>query len=186
MVIVLVSFLVVGGLVAVGVVLLPDPAPETVTYYACLRNNRSIWLGTALPESCPSGTNLVQADMKVVDPDHSIGHRLTVFLRRWLSIPGVMAVLVVASLFWVLAGLRLRGWLFMWWLLVPPLAFVAAVCVAGPGRWFPKEPWEGPSVISLGTGDAITVLDLVGLAIGAVTVALAIRLATLRWHNRLD
>lgn len=184
-VIVLVSVLIAGGL-AVGNFLLPDPAPETLTYYVCLLNNDVIWYGETQPNRCPRNTDMVRADFIKVDEDHSIGHRLTLFLRSWLSIPGVMTILVIASLLWLFAGWSLGGWLYVQWLLVPLLAFAAAACVAGPGHWFAKEPWEGPSLISLGTGDAITALDLVGLTLGVLAIALAIRLATLRWRYRLD
>jgi hypothetical protein len=183
-VVVLVSVIIAGGLAA-GNVLLPDPEPEILTYYVCLLNNEVIWYDETQPDRCPRHTEMIRADFVKVDEDHSAGHRLTVFLRSWLSIPGVMTILVVASLLWLFAGWRLGGWRYVQWLLVPLLAFAAAACVAGPGHWFAKEPWEGPSVISLGTGDAITVLDLVGLTLGALAVVLAIRLATLRWRYRL-
>ena len=185
MMIVLVSVLIASGLLASNF-LLPDPAPETRTYYVCVLNHRVVWYGETQPNRCPRDTDMVRANFIKVDEDHSIGHRLTLFLRRWLSIPGVMTILVVASLLWLFAGSSLGGWLYVQWLLVPLLAFAAAACVAGPGHWFAKEPWEGPSVISLGTGDAITVLDLVGLTLGALAIALAIRLATLRLRDRLD
>lgn len=126
---------------------------------------------------------LSDRDVEIVDPERSIGHRLTVLLRSRLSIQGVMVVLVVAGLLWVRVGWHLGGTVRVRWFLVPLLAFVAAACVAGLGHWFPKKPYEGPSVISLGTRDAITLIDLVGLTIAALTVVLALRLAPYRWRR---
>ena len=88
-----------------------------------------------------------------------------------------MIVLCVATVIWVLAGWHIEGVLALaGWVSVPVLAFVAAACIAGPGHWFPKEPYEGPSVIPLGNADAITVLDLVGLVLATDAVLLAVRL----------
>lgn len=167
---ILLACLSVGGL-AIGVIIGTRPEPRTATLYACVRNSRVLWVGANAPAGCPRDSDLIRdEEVEIIDPDRSLGHRLTLLLRSQLSIPGVMAVLVVASLFWLRAGWRLSGSLRVRWFLMPLLAFVAAACVAGPGHWFPKEPYEGPSVIPLGTGDAVTVLDLVGLEIGRAHV----------------
>ncbi len=156
-----------------------------MTIYACVRNTRVVWIGTSPPAECPRGSELFRDDeVEIVDPERSLRHRLTVVLRSWLSIPGVMAVLVVTSLFWVRAGWGLDGSLRVRWLLVPVLAFLAAACVAGPGNWFAKEPWEGPSIISLGKRDAVTLLDLVGMTIAALAAALAVWLVASQWGRR--
>jgi hypothetical protein len=127
---------------------------------------------------------VVDPEFEIPDPDHSFGHRLTIVLRSWLSIPAVMVLLVLASLGWLWAGRRLAGKRRLRWLLVPALLLVAATCIAGPGHWFPKKPYEGPSVISLGTRDAITALDLVGFTLSALSLALAIHLTSDLWRHR--
>ena len=167
---------------ATSLVLRAEPGPEVVTYYTCVRNGRLAWVGTTPPERCPRGSEFTRTSSELVDPNHTPGHKLTVFLRRWLSIPGVMMMLTVASLLWLTTWRQLARSRTVEWLLVPLLAFSAAACVAGPGHWFPKEPWEGPSVISLGAGDAVTVLDLIGFALAAASVTLAFHVA--RHHRR--
>jgi hypothetical protein len=171
--------------IALGATVLTTPRPETAAIYACLRGEQVVWWGLESPEQCPRGSEpFVDPEVQIGDPDRSIGHRLTLVLRRWLSIPGVMVALTLASLGWLWAGWKLAGAVSLRWLLVPILLLVAATCVAGPGHWFAKEPFEGPSIISLGTGDAITALDLVGLSLAMFAIALAIRLTSDRWPRQ--
>lgn len=164
------------------------PQSRTVTIFACVRGEQVVSWRTDHPKRCPTGSQLVvDPEFEIPDPDHSFGHRLTIVLRSWLSIPAVMVVLALVSLGWLWAGRKLAGSLRLSWILVPALLLVAATCIAGPGHWFPKEPYEGPSVVSLGTRDAITVLDLVGFTVAALSLALAIHLVSdLLRHRPLD
>lgn len=160
---------------------LTEPGTTTVPIYACVQGPQVVWWGSDRPEGCPAGSELIyDPDVLVIDQNESVGHRLTVVLRSWLSIPGVMATLAVASCGWILLGYRLHGALSTDWLLVPLLLLIAATFVAGPGHWFPKEPYEGPSVISLGTHDAVTALDLAGFALAGLALVLAFHLTTNR------
>jgi hypothetical protein len=170
---------IVAGAITIGVRVLTEPGTTSVQIYACVQGQHIVWWGPDRPERCPTGSELVyDPDVTLVDQDKSIGHRLTVVLRNWLSIPGVMATFALASCLWLVAGWKLHDTLPVSWLLVPLLLLVTAVCVAGPGHWFPKEPYEGPSIVPLGTRDALTALDLVGMTIGAFAAGLGIYLAT--------
>jgi hypothetical protein len=42
----------------------------------------------------------------------------------------------------------------------------------GPGRWFPKESFEGRVLVELGPSDAITALDAVGFTVAVFALAL--------------
>jgi hypothetical protein len=177
------------GFVAVGIVLgaalLTTPEPETIAMYACVRGEQVVWWGMESPEQCPSGSKpFVDPEVQIGDPDRSVGHRMTLVLRRWLSIPGVMVALTLVSIGWLWAGWKLAGSVSLRWLLVPILLLAAATCIAGPGHWFAKEPFEGPSVISLGSGDAVTILDLVGLTLAILAIALATWLTFNRWPRQ--
>jgi len=68
------------------------------------------------------------------------------------------------------------AWLVAGWLLVPLLVAIASFCVAGQDILFPDGSLEGPHLIRLGEGDAITMSDLMGVAIGGIACLLALAL----------
>ena len=166
---------IVAGVVGLGV--LARRESSTVPYFACYRNGEVTQFGRTRPTTCPLGSQVIRRDIVVEGRIEATGRRLTSALRSRLTIPDAMIVLCIATVIWVLAGWNIEGVLVLaGWVSVPVLAFVAAACVAGPGHWFPKEPYEGPSVIPLGNADAITALDLVGLSLATGAVLLAVRL----------
>lgn len=168
----------------VGAAVLVRQEAQTVTYYACVKDKEVLYFGRRNPTSCPEGSVMAQGDVEVDGPVENAGRRITAQLRSHLTIPDVMIALSAASLLWILAGWNIDGtWLLLAWVAVPFSAVAAAACVAGPGHWFPKEPYEGPSVIPLGRSDAITVLDLVGFGIAALTLLSAILLVRYRMQQ---
>ncbi len=64
---------------------------------------------------------------------------------------------------WLLAGWGLRGRRLALWCAVPVLVDVELVCLRGPGHLFPKEPFEGPILVTVSRRHALTALDLLGL-----------------------
>ncbi len=108
--------------------------------------------------------------------------RIVWTLKGRLSVPVVAALIAIVMLAWAIAGLRLRGGALLLWMLVPVLAFASAVCVAGPGRLFNKEEYEGRVVIEIARKDAVTMLDVVGLGLATMGVLLA--LALINWRVR--
>lgn len=94
-------------------------------------------------------------------------------LKAWFSVPGVLIVLGVLGITWLVAARGVPGRLLPLWLLAPALWVVACLCIAGPGRLIPKEPFEGPVILRLARKDAVTALDLVGLACAALATLLA-------------
>ncbi len=104
-------------------------------------------------------------------------------LKASLSVRGVVSVLVVLSIVWFLAGMRLRGWTLMGWLLVPALVAIACFCVAGQEHLFPDRSFEGPHLIRLGNADAITLTDLIGVALAGIALLLALSLVFRRIHT---
>ncbi len=59
---------------------------------------------------------------------------------------------------------------------MPALTGAALPCLLGPGRLFPKEPYEGPIVLQVSGRHALTALDLPGLACAAAGLLLWARL----------
>lgn len=176
--------------VGLGVALTAAQEPSTVTFYACLKPRSETethrpmsQIGKRVPRNCPPGARAIQWDVEA-PPSLPFGGSIAGALRSRLSIPGVMLVLATGSAGWIASGWRLNGTVRLGWMLVPALLSLAAICVAGPGTLFPKESFEGRSVIVLNGSDAITALDLVGLAIACVAALLATWLLTLRWQQR--
>jgi hypothetical protein len=97
-------------------------------------------------------------------------------LKSSLSVRDVVTVLAVVSVVWLVSGVRLRGRMLAGWLLVPALVAVACFCVAGQEHLFPDRSFEGPHLIRLGNDDAITLTDLIGVAVGGVALLLALEL----------
>ena len=95
-----------------------------------------------------------------------------------------MALATFGAICWFFAGWRLRGWRLLLWDLVLPLLAVAAICVVGPGHLFPKEPYEGPRLITFSPAHSLTLLDLPGFACAALAVVLACGLLLSRWRER--
>jgi len=95
-----------------------------------------------------------------------------------------LALAAFGTICWFFAGWRLRGWRLLLWDLVLPLLAVAAICVVGPGYLFPKEPYEGPRLITFSPAHSLTLLDLPGFACAALAVALAFGLLLTRWRER--
>jgi hypothetical protein len=95
-----------------------------------------------------------------------------------------VALVVLGAVCWFFAGWRLRGWRLLLWDLVLPLLAVAAICVIGPGYLFPKEPYEGPHLLTFSPNHALTLLDLPGFACAALAVLLACVLLLSRWRER--
>jgi hypothetical protein len=177
---VVLSLLVVVGL-GVGVTVLARRESRTETYYVCYANGVVSNVGRAVPESCPEGGVVIRGVAQVDGPVASLSRRATALLHDYLTIPDVMIALSVAILAWIIAGWRIHETrLLLAWASVPVGAVVAATCVAGPGHWFSKQPYEGPSIIPLGPDDAVTALDLVGIAIAVLTLLLAIWLVMYR------
>jgi hypothetical protein len=122
---------------------------------------------------------LGRSDLK--DLLHRLGREADYVLKGRLTVPGVAAMLTLGSVVWIVAGLGLRGRALALWLLVPLLVLVAGVCVGGPGHVISKR-WEGRSLFELAPGDAVTMLDVTGLAIAGLAALLALGL--LAWRAR--
>lgn len=110
----------------------------------------------------------------------TLAQRIVWILKGRLSVPGVLALITVAMIVWLVAGLRLRGVALLLWLSVPLLMFGACLCVAGPGRLFPKHGHEGDVILPIGERDAVTMLDLAGIGLATIGLALAVTLVTYR------
>ncbi len=95
-----------------------------------------------------------------------------------------LALAALGAICWFFAGWRLRGWRLLLWDLVLPLLAVAAVCVIGPGYLFPKEPYEGPRLITFSPAHSLTLLDLPGFACTALAALLACGLLLTRRRGR--
>lgn len=95
-----------------------------------------------------------------------------------------LALALFGAICWFFGGWRLRGWQLLLWDLVLPLVAVALACVVGPGYLFPKEPYEGPHLITFSPAHSLTLLDLPGFACAALAVALACGLLLMRWRER--
>jgi hypothetical protein len=85
------------------------------------------------------------------------------------------ALLLLAALagsVWLLGARGMAGPRRALWLLVPALVAAALVCWLGPGRLFPKVPYEGPQLLVVSRNHALTLLDLPGLACAGVAAAI--------------
>jgi len=111
-----------------------------------------------------------------------LAHTGVVLLREHLGL--FLALAIFGAACWFFAGWRLRGWRLLLWDLILPLLAVALVCVVGPGRLFPKEPYEGPRLITLSPAHSLTLLDLPGFACAALAALLACGLLLARWRER--
>ena len=52
------------------------------------------------------------------------------------------------------------------------LMAVAVLCLVGPGRLFPKEPFEGPTLMVVAPHHGLTALDVPGLACAGAAILL--------------
>lgn len=102
--------------------------------------------------------------------------RFAVFLKAALTVRGVANILIVVGVVWIASGLRLRGRLLAGWLAVPVLIAIASVLIAGQGLLSSTDLFEGPHLIRVGEGDAITFADLVGVALAGMACLLALAL----------
>ena len=66
------------------------------------------------------------------------------------------------------------------WLVVLVLTVVALLCLVGPGRLYPKVPFEGPILVLVSRQHGLTLLDLPGLACAGAAVVLGVRLVRRR------
>ncbi len=83
-----------------------------------------------------------------------LAHAGVVLVREHLGF--FLALAVFGAVCWFFGGWRLRGWRLLLWDLVLPLLAVALVCVVGPGHLFPKEPYEGPRLITFSPAHSLT------------------------------
>jgi hypothetical protein len=104
-------------------------------------------------------------------------------LKAYLTVNEVALVLGAGSLVWAVSGKALRGWHLIAWMLVPLLITLAGIAVAGPGRLFSKERYEGDALIEVSRSSAVTTLDLLGLVIFAAAIQLAIALVYMRFKR---
>jgi hypothetical protein len=162
--------------------LVREPLPPE-TYYACLRDGRFTRISRQPPRRCPPGAAVVTWEQSQEGATYPALRWITGVLRTYLTVRGVMLSYAIATVAWLIAGRSLRTWAALRWHMVPVLLLLAAICIAGPGRWFPKDPWEGPSVIPLSRKDAITVLDLIGILIGACAAYMAVTQLGERWFR---
>ncbi len=109
-------------------------------------------------------------------------HASVTVVREHLGL--FLALAIFGAACWFFAGWRLRGWRLLLWDLILPLLTVALVCVAGPGRLFPKEPYEGPRLITFSPAHSLTLLDLPGFACAVLAALLACGLLLTRWRER--
>lgn len=110
--------------------------------------------------------------------------RLAGFLKDALTVRGVVSVLLVVGSVWLACGVRLRGRLLVGWLIVPLLVAVASVLIAGQGLLSASDAFEGPHLLRVGDGDAITFADLVGVAIAGCAGLLGLALIWRRVTDR--
>jgi hypothetical protein len=101
-------------------------------------------------------------------------------IRLQLDVLVLLAVLAGAG--WLLGARGLPGPRRALWILVPVLLAVALVCWLGPGRLFPKVPYEGPQLLVVSPNHALTLLDLPGLACAGAAVAIGAWLLWDRWQ----
>jgi hypothetical protein len=89
-----------------------------------------------------------------------------------INLGPLIGLVALACLAWLLAARGLAGWRRALWLLVPVLFAAALVCVIGPGRLFPKKPFEGPILLTVSHNHALTLLDIPGFLWASIAVAL--------------
>ncbi len=121
-------------------------------------------------------------DPRIRGPLRCLAHAGVSLIREHLGF--FLALAIFGAACWFFAGWRLRGWRLLLWDLILPLLAVALVCVVGPGRLFPKEPYEGPRLITLSPAHSLTLLDLPGFACAALAALLACGLLLARWRER--
>lgn len=88
---------------------------------------------------------------------------------------------LLAGVAWLLAARGLKGPRLTLWLLVPILLAGTLVCLIGPGHLFPKQPYEGPNLITVSHNHAITLLDLPGGLCAIAAAIIGARLIRERW-----
>lgn len=89
-----------------------------------------------------------------------------------LNLGAVLLLAALAGACWMLAARGLAGFRRVLWSLVPLLLAAALVCWLGPGRLFPKVPFEGPKVLVLSENHAVTLLDLPGFLAAGIAIGL--------------
>ena len=94
----------------------------------------------------------------------------------------LLACAALAGVAWLIEGRDLAGTRRWQWRAAPGLLLLALLCLVGPGRLFPKTPWEGPILLEFSRQHALTLLDLPGLACIAAAVALGAH--ALAWRRR--
>jgi hypothetical protein len=112
--------------------------------------------------------------------------RVAWLLKGHLSVSGAVALIVVFCLAWLTAafiGQRVSGVVLVTWLLVPLFLIAAGVCIGGPGHWFAKSTFEGPTVFTIARKDGITALDLVGATFMLLSLLSASLAVALRWRH---
>lgn len=88
------------------------------------------------------------------------------------QIGGLLLIGAICGVCWLLAARGLDGKRLALWLLVPVLFAGALVFLVGPDRLFPKQPYEGPHLLTLSENHAITLLDLPGVLCASTAVIL--------------
>ena len=88
------------------------------------------------------------------------------------NLGSLVILTLIAGIGWSLAARGLAGWRRALWLLVPVLLVAALVCVIGPGRLFPKQPFEGPILLTISYNHALTLLDIPGFLWASTAMAL--------------
>ena len=91
-------------------------------------------------------------------------------IRSSLDLLVLLAAL--GAIAWLLAARGLSGSRRILWSLVPLLLAAAAVGWIGPGRLFPKQPFEGPTLLKVSHNPALTLLDIPGILWAGTAVAL--------------
>jgi len=124
--------------------------------------------------------------LSVTDVFREVMTRLAWIVKGNLSVAGGAIVVAIGCLIWLaaaVAGGRPRGMVLLVWLIVPLFIIVAAVCIGGPGRFFPKEPYEGPTVIQFAPKDGVTALDVAGGFSLFAAYILALAAIAARWDH---
>jgi hypothetical protein len=88
------------------------------------------------------------------------------------NLDSLVLLAALAGIGWLIAARGLAGWRRAAWMLVPVLLAIALVCWAGPGRLFPKLPYEGPELLTVSQNHALTLLDIPGILCAVAGVGL--------------